>query len=90
MLEKNLMDYANAMEEVAGRQYFKVQYGKKKMRTFIYVVDNMEDAQENLRQELRSDIIRNYGIRSDNYSFSINEISKEEIDESMVILHVIE
>ena len=90
MFEKNLMDYANAMEEVAGRQYFKAQYGKKKMRTFIYVIDNMEDAQENLRQELRSDIIRNYGTRSADYSFSINEISKEEIDESMIIIHVIE
>jgi len=91
MFEKNLMDYANAMEEVTGRQYFKAQYSKKKMHTVIYVTDNMENAQENLKQELRSDIIRNYGMRSAaDYSFSINEISKEEIDENMIIVHVTE
>ena len=90
MFEKSVMDYENAMEEVSGRQYFKAQYGKKKMHTIIYVTDNMEDAPERLRQELRSDIIRNYGTRSADYSFSINEISKEEIDESMIIIHVIE
>jgi hypothetical protein len=50
----------------------------------------MEDAQERLRQELRSDIIRNYGMRSADYSFSINEISKEEVNENLIIVHVIE
>ena len=90
MFEKSVMDYEKAMEEVEGRQYFKAQYGKKKMRTIIYVTDNMEDAQERLRQELRSDIIRNYGIRSADYSFSINEISKEEVNENLIIVHVIE
>ena len=90
MFEKNRMDYANAMEEVTGRQYFKAQYGKKKMRAFIYVVDNMEDAQENLRQDLRSDIISAYGMRSADYSYSINEISKEEINKNMSIIYVTE
>ena len=90
MFEKNRMDHANAMEEVKGRQYFKAQYGKKKMRIFIYVVDNMEDAQENLKQDLRSDIIRAYGRRADGYFFSVNEISKEEIDKNMSITYVTE
>ena len=90
MFEKNRIDYANAMEKVKGRQYFKAQYGKKKMRTFIYVVDNMEDAQENLEQDIRSDIIKAYGMRSVDYSYSINEISKEEINENMSIIYVTE
>ena len=90
MFEKSIMDYEKAMEEISGRQYFKAQYGKKKMHTIIYVTDNMEDAQERLRQELRSDIIRNYGMKSADYSFSINEISKEEVNENLIIVHVIE